>query len=181
VRASRSWILPLLFLAAPALAGVTSDHDDEVDFSKYKTFAWKAGTEAPNPITEKRIHRAVEAELTAKGLTLAADGAPDVYVYSHTSASMSSSIDFAVFGYGGYSNWDGWSYWGPVPTSVHSSDVYHGMLVVDLVDAGKNKLVWRAVANEKLFELDMDKIAKKVNGAIKKMFRDYPPKPAKKP
>lgn len=180
MRAPRPWILLLLLAAAPALAGVSTDHDEDVDFSRYKTFAWKPGTEAPNPITEKRVHRGVEAELTAKGLSLVEQGTPDLYVYSHVSGSMSSSIDFVSFGYGGYYGWDGWSYWGPVPTSVNSRDVYHGTLIVDLVDAASNKLVWRSVANEKLLDIDMDKIAKKVNNAVKKMFKSYPPPPAKK-
>jgi hypothetical protein len=169
-----------LFAALPSVAKVTTDHDIEADFARYKTFAWKPGTEAANAITEKRIHRAVEAELVAKGVVAAAEAA-DLFVYTHVSSSQTSSVDFVGFGYGGYVGWDGWGYWGPVPTTINMRDVYHGALIVDLVDTQKNALVWRAVANETFMELDMDKIAKTVNKVVKKMFREFPPKPSGKP
>jgi len=181
MRLGRTPILGLTLILAtlPVVAGVTSDHDLDADFSQYKTFAWKPGTEAPNPITEKRIHRAVETELAAKGVVVATES-PDLFVYSHVSTSQTSSVDFVGFGYGGYVGWDGWGYWGPVPTTINMRDVYHGALIVDLVDTRKNALVWRAVANEKFIELNMDKIAKAVNKAVAKMFKRYPP-PAPKP
>ena len=182
MRVSRAPIVGMMLMLAalPAGAKVTSDHDLEADFTRYKTFAWKPGTEAANAITEKRIHRAVEAELVAKGVVAAADKA-DLFVYTHVSSSQTSSVDFVGFGYGGYVGWDGWGYWGPVPTTINMRDVYHGALIVDLVDTQKNALVWRAVANETFLELDMDKIAKTINKVVKKMFRDYPPKAEAKP
>jgi len=178
MRVSRAPVLGLIFMLAilPVAGKVTSDHDLEADFTQYKTFAWKPGTEAPNPITEKRIHRAIEAELVAKGIVAAAES-PDLFVYTHVSSSQTSSVDFVGFGYGGYAGWDGWGYWGPVATTINMRDVYHGALIVDLVDTHKNALVWRAVANETFLELDMDKIAKMVNKVVKKMFREFPPKP----
>ena len=178
MRVSRAPIVGLILMLTvlPVVGKVTSDHDLEADFTRYKTFAWKPGTEAANPITEKRIHRAIEAELVAKGLVAAAD-APDLYVYTHVSTSQTSSVDFVGYGYGGYAGWDGWGYWGPVATTINMRDVYHGSLIVDLVDTKKNALVWRAVANETFLELDMDKIAKTVNKVVKKMFRAFPPEP----
>src|SRR5215831_10789298 len=65
---------------------VTSEFDDTVDFSKFKTFAVRDGQmNSPAPalnseLTKKRIMTAIERGLTAKGLTKAA-GASDLNVF----------------------------------------------------------------------------------------------------
>ena len=63
-------ILSLVFVPAIALAQkVAIDYDKAVDFSKYRTYAWRSGQPAPNPLVDKRILNAIDGQLAAKGWT----------------------------------------------------------------------------------------------------------------
>ena len=61
----------VLLLPALALAQKTSfDFDKATDFSKFKTYALKDGTNVGDPLIDKRIVAAIQAELAAKGLVV---------------------------------------------------------------------------------------------------------------
>ena len=173
-------LLAAHLVAAPLLAvDVKTDHDREADFANRKTYAWKAGTEAPNPLTEQKIRMAVEANLRAKGLTRV-ESSPDHWVVTHTTATMESRIDVSAFGYGGGWSWNGWYSWGP-SADVRIRDTTTGMLLVDVLDGAKATLIWRGIASDTIRDLpDPDKLAKTIDKAVKKMFQDFPPKPEKK-
>lgn len=175
-----AFLFAALSVAAPVLAvDVKTDHDREADFSNRKTYAWKPGTEAPNPLTEQKIRMAVEANLRAKGLTKV-ESSPDLWVVTHTTATMESRIDVSAFGYGGGWSWNGWYSWGP-SADVRIRDTTTGMLLVDILDGAKATLVWRGIASDTIRDLpDPDKLAKTIDKAVKKMFQDFPPKPDKK-
>ena len=49
-----------------------------------------------------------------------------------------------------------------------------GSLVVDLVDAPQNQLIWRAVATDTLSDKP-EKNAQKIQKSVAKMFQKYPP------
>lgn len=178
-----AYVLAAAFLAAPALAlDVKTDHDREADFSNRKTYAWKAGTEAPNPLTEQKVHMAVEAALRAKGLQkieATGDAKPDIWVVTHSTATMESRIDVTSFGYGGGWAWNGWYSWGP-SADVKIRDTTTGMLLVDILDGQKATLIWRGIASDTIRDLpDPDKLAKTIDKAVRKMFSEFPPPPDK--
>ncbi len=82
-----------------------SDYDREVNFANFKTFNWKAQPDrvSDNPFTqntllEKRIHRAVEQRLGAKGYQRDATGDPDFYIVY--SVSIEDRVDATPYGYG---------------------------------------------------------------------------------
>lgn len=163
-----------------ALAGVTVDYDKEADLTKYKTYAWKEGTPAQNPLNEERVHKAVEAALQKHGLAKVEGAQPDLYVFTHVSSKGSQQVHIDSFGYGGYYGWGGWGPWGPT-TSVNVQNVVEGMLIVDLVDSATNKLAWRGVATKTMFpDTKPEKIEKLINKSVADMFYDYPPTPKKK-
>jgi Domain of unknown function (DUF4136) len=56
--------------------------------------------------------------------------------------------------------------------------VVKGRLIVDLVDARKQQLVWRASAEAKLDYDKRSKIDDAVNKVIPEMFKDFPSKKA---
>jgi hypothetical protein len=65
------------------LAQKTSfDYDKTANFSAFKTYALRDGTKVGDPLVDKRIVAAIEAEMAAKGLTPAAT-TPDVTVVYH--------------------------------------------------------------------------------------------------
>lgn len=71
--------LVLILVAACSSLEISQTYDEEYNFSDLKTYNWKTAlatvaeksTRSPmlvNPFTEQKIRRAVERELTAKGL-----------------------------------------------------------------------------------------------------------------
>jgi hypothetical protein len=168
-----------IFLAAvsAAVAGVDVEYNRTVDFTGFKTYAWKKGTEAPNSLTEKRIHRAVDEELKAKGLTQVEES-PDLYVITHAAGTSSARLDVNGFGYAGY-GWTGYQYFAPAMVDVREK--FRGTLFVDLLEAKANDLIWRGVADENLgMDPNPEKVGKTVFKIVKQMFKDFPPKPEKK-
>jgi hypothetical protein len=177
-RFASSSILCLVVAITLAAAGVTVDFDKNTDFSKFKTYAWKEGTPARNPLNEERVHKAIEAQLAAKGLT-PKDGEADCYVYSHVKTDKSQQVSVDSFGYGGYYGWSGWGGgWGT--TTVNVQNVIEGTLIVDVVDAGSKQLAWRGLATKTMYpDTKAEKIEKAINKVVAKMFQDFPPKPKK--
>ena len=70
----RIGLLVLLMAGLPAMAKVEVDFNPDLDFSQFKTYAYIGGVEhlvmlQLNPeLINDRVHRAVQRELTKKGL-----------------------------------------------------------------------------------------------------------------
>ena len=97
---------------------------------------------------------------------------------SHVRLGTQQQVDVSSFGYGGYAGWGGWG-GGYGTSTVNVREVPVGTLIVDLVDAGRNELVWRAV-DSGFVSNNPDKNVKYVQKSVIKMFKKYPrPAPAK--
>ena len=70
---------PVLLVSSALLPGVETGHDETVDFSKYRTYAWREGTPAAMPEVQEWVVTAVDRELQGKGLSKI-EGQADVYV-----------------------------------------------------------------------------------------------------
>jgi hypothetical protein len=145
---------------------VSVDFDRSADFSKFKTFAWTTGTPVRDDLNHKRIIRAIEEQLTIKGMSKAATD-PDVRVAYHASFDR----DLQITGFG-----SGWFYGAGRSMSARAQQVVVGTLVIDLIDRLTNAIVWRGMAAG-----DLDPAAsaerrdKSVNKAVAKLFKNYPP------
>jgi hypothetical protein len=149
-------------------AGVNVDYDTEADFSGFKTYAWKTGTEAENPLMHKRIVRVIEKQLESVGLEKV-DSDPDVYVLYHVALGQEQRVNVDDFGY-----WRRWR--APVGYSVDVYDVNIGTLILDMLDAGSGEGVWRGRAEKDLpSNPDPEKVEKKLGKIMMKMFRKFPP------
>jgi len=175
--------LSALFLALPLQAKVVVDFDPNLDFSKYKTYAFIGGVEnlvaiQLNPdLIENRMHHAVSRELDKRGLReVGADENPDLVVrYWVNSPAL---VDVAVAGnWGPYSAYVG-GYWAFLFESVSASSRKEGALIIDLIDAKAKNLVWRLYFVGKF--TNPDKEWKKADEEISKGFESFPPSnPAK--
>lgn len=146
------------------------DWDKSADFGKYRTFSWKRTGEIRDPVWERRIEGVLEDELAKKGLTPVADG--DLLLVAHPRISKETRIDTYNTGWG-----YGWGPgWGPAMTTVYEIPV--GTLVIDLVDAKKKELVWRAIASDTL-NTDPSRSNEEREQALRrvvaKLFEGYPP------
>jgi Domain of unknown function (DUF4136) len=167
-------------LLPPALAiaqKVSYDYDKTANFAGFKTYAHKEGTNVGQPLIDERIVAAIDAQLAAKGLTKA-ESDPDVFVVYHIAFDKQKDISTFSTGYaGGYGPY-GWGWGGGMgSTTTQVRDILIGTLVIDVADAKQGKLAWRGMGvKEVKTQTNPEKRDKSINDAVKKIFKNYPPK-----
>jgi len=165
----------LLFGGAAFAQEVQFDYDRSANFNAYKTYQWVnyKRVEVGDQLLDQDIKRAVDEQLAGKGLRRVESGG-DLYVGYQ--AGISQEKEFDGFGWGGR----GWSGgWGDI--QVTSSTIDIGKLVVGLFDPATKQLVWRGSASKTLdIKKDPDKNYRTLEKAVAKLFKNYPPGPAKR-
>ena len=174
-----------LLLAAAGCAGqpVTTDYSPATRFSEYKTFAlvMPPDTGATQQLLNQRVQNAVQAQLAAKGLTLADREHADLYVgygmvdKTHTTIYTSSDD----WGWGGRWGWRYWRYGVAWPMTVQRQIQTYtdGTVVVNLVDATTKQVVWEGEVADvvNLPVANPIKATQEVDAAVAKLFTKYPP------
>ncbi len=125
---------------------------------------------------DNRIVAAIETELAAKGLTRN-DATPDVVVVYHVAFDKKQDITTYSTGGGGYGGYGyGWGGgWGT--TDVRVNEILVGTLVIDIADATKQEVVWRGMGVKEVdTQAKAEKRDKNITEAVKKIFKNYPPK-----
>jgi hypothetical protein len=168
----------LLFAATACALKVQTGYDKSADFSQYKTYAWiPRATPATNPALAAIIHQNIEYELNQKGLHKV-DGNADLLVQSYGGAGEVEGgyapADPSYTATGGYPV-PGTSMWGGSLPATSAPQVMHGSITVDLVDARRKQLVWRATAKGKMDYNKRGKLLEQANKAVSEMFKKYPP------
>jgi Domain of unknown function (DUF4136) len=166
---ARALCLLLLLAGGASAQEVQTDHDQDADFSKYKTFAWVASKGQTEGFADKRVKQAVEQQLRAKGLQSSAGATPDLYVAYKVGVRQLTSAPAPDFHYDPDRLDD---------RSASSAQVVslEGKLVVDLVDGVRKELVWRGTAVAEVSE-ESAKNKEKIEKAVSKMFKKFPPPP----
>jgi hypothetical protein len=170
----------LLFLALAPLAPakVAVDFDPNVDFTKFKTFAYIGGVEnlvmmQLNPdLINTRVHRMVTREMEKKGLReVNPDQNPDLVVRYW--ADSETQVDVAVLGnWGPYAAYVG-SYWGNLFNAMTTYNNRQGTLIVDLINPKTKDLTWRIYIARRITNPDKD--WKKADEEFTDGFKSYPP------
>ena len=161
----------LLLLWAPtflAAQKIETEFDQAADFSKFKSFTLRDGTinakaaALNNELVHKRIENDIRAALTAKGLFEATTGQGDLNVRFTLGAARRNEVDVYPTG------------WYGLGRRRVVTQYTQGTLVIDLRDASKRELVWRAIASEeKNNPVDVER---KIEDMVRKSFDKYPPK-----
>lgn len=140
-------VAAVLLLAGCATLRVDSYADRTADFSRYRTYDWAPVTAFStgdprldnNPFFQERLRSDVDRQLTTRGLERSGAVEPDLLLHYH--ASVSQRIDV-----GGLDQ-----QYGSCPGGDCEPFVYEGgTIVLDLVDARTNRLVWRGWADGSL-------------------------------
>jgi hypothetical protein len=170
-RIMQGTVLATVLFASVAAASVKTDYDRAVNFERYRTFGWKAPAMQSsgvinNSLVATRIENAVDRDLMSKGLQ-EVNANPDLYVTFHIGAKSQKDLQyFPAWGRGRF----GW-YGGDVIANRYIKE----SVVVDLVDAHTNQLIWRAFMTDTgshLTDVQKDKtISKMVDSA----FKHFPP------
>jgi hypothetical protein len=168
-------LLCILSLGAQAQK-IKVEYDKNVDYSKFKTFAWGHHDAVSRPTLALVIASAIQEELTKRGLRRV-ESNPDVFIQMYGSIDSEMSVNYfdpLYSGMGGIPSFDsGFVMWGAMPGGTNVVTVHKGQLVVDVIDASQKKLAWRGMATDKLSDKP-EKLLQQVNTAVEKMFRQYP-------
>jgi hypothetical protein len=157
---------------------ISADFDPTaVDKMKaYKTYSWLPAPQtrkrSNDQFIAKRINAAAENALRKKGMERALSGSPDFLVGWH--GAVDSKLQYSTVNtYYGY----GWGYWGGAGTSQTYATEYHeGSLIIDIVDAKTNELVWRGVAQAEVYpQSDPDYRNQQIDSAVSKILSQFPP------
>jgi len=132
-------LIPVLLLAACASSNVVVDRDEAADFASYRTFAWwpipgseEATKRGPTTLLDGRVRGEVERLLTARGLARSDD--PDLRIAHHLATREVRDVTVWDHGYR-------WRRRGLAHASVRTW--VDGTLVLDVIDAKREALVWR--------------------------------------
>jgi len=172
-------ILKLLFLLCSVMltscssVRVVSDYDTKVDFTSYKTFAfYKKGIDkaSVSDLDKKRIMRAVEAELVAKGFSKSVN--PDILVSIFTKSREQVNVSDNNIGIG----W-GWGYnpWFYGRTNININQYTEGTLFIDFIDKKTNELIWQGIGSGAMKMSNIEKKEERINEFVYKIISTYPP------
>lgn len=176
---------PLVRLLALAASGmiatscataisVGSHTDRRLNFGQYHTYDWGPADALPtgdarldaNPFFKDHVQGAVERRLASHGLTLTS-GTPDLLIHYHANITQRIDANRADRAYGYCSA-------GDCPSDVVAYEA--GTLVVDIMDARTNTLVWRGWAQNSVEDMlrDPDKMAEIIDRAVAQMMQRLP-------
>jgi len=169
--------IPLLllfaFVASCSSVRVATDYDRKADFNSYNTFAfYKPGIDKAeiNDLDKKRILRAIDAELAAKGLSK--NKSADLLVSIFTKENERVDVYNNNFGYGW--GWNPWYYGGYSGNTVSRST--EGSLYIDLIDAKTNELVWQGIGSARLITSgNIDDKEERIREIVNEILAEYPP------
>lgn len=173
-------ILPLLLLVAIVATScntvrVATDYDRNANFSEYKSFAfYRPGVDKAevNDLDKKRILRAIDRELSLKGIQKSEN--PDLMVSFFTKESQRVDVYNNNFGWGWGWGWN--PYWGGGYYGNTVSRTTEGILYIDLIDAKKNELVWQGIGQANLITTgDIEKKVKRIQEIVHEIMAKYPP------
>ena len=170
----------LLVVSACSSIKVASDYEKGTTFDQYKTYAfYKTGIDKAeiNDIDKKRILRAIEADMNAKGYTKSEN--PDLLVSIFTKAREQVNVYNNNMGWGPYGYGWGWSpyYYNDFNNTTVTSST-EGTLFIDLIDAKKQELVWQGVGSGVL-DQNMNNREERITEFVGKILASYPPEPKK--
>ena len=176
-----SLVLALAVLAASssAFAATHSDFTKAFPLQTLKTFQFKPQTRisrdplANNDIWSNDLKTAIRTDLSAHGLTEAANGTPDFYIAYYV--GLKDRYDLNAIDYGMPLFRPGrWGWWGwPSGYDAWAVPYTESTVIIDVVDAHTNQLVWRGYDSETLNTGKPDKtLSKAVEHVLSKFYQD---------
>jgi hypothetical protein len=167
-------IISALFYSCSSMK-VTYDYDKNIDFSKYKTYAFTAETKKlpVGDLNRDRVIKAVENEMNDRGYSISKspDLAVDLHVKAEEKVQASAMVTGSHYGPYRYPAGSGFS-----STNVSYNEYTDGTLFISIVDMEKDQLIWTGTGT-KTIDPDMspEQREKAINSSIKQIMANYPP------
>ena len=163
--------------AATACAPMTvSSHVEHgLDLTRYQTFEWGPADALPtgdprldeNPFFKDHFEGAVEKQLAARQIVLTTAN-PDLLIHYHASISRRIEANPADSEYGYCANGN---------CGARVTDFEAGTLILDIIDAHTNRLIWRGWAQHALEDMleNRDHMAGRIDEAVRRMLDRFRP------
>ena len=167
-------VMVVLACAAQAQK-IKVEYDKSLDFSKFRTFALDTNQATAKPMLRLAILAAVQDDLTKRGLKQVNDN-PDLYiqVYGAIDSDVIANYNDPIYGSSIPPINANINMWYGIPGTMTTVVVHKGQMVVDVIDAGPKKLIWRGVAQQKLSSDNREKLLDQVNTTVERLFKQYP-------
>ena len=192
-RKSRNSLAVLALLALPGCATLQVEryYDPDVKFEELETYTMIEQAGRPtgypalsSPLVDRRIRSAIERELDAMGFRRVTSGEADFNAAAYVVAE--ERLDVETLDRYGYNNY-GYNYGYRHPlyfgyggsgiiTRNYVREYVEGTLILDIIDGGRNELIWRGWASEALAHQPRpENVDKYVFEAVGKILEGFPP------
>jgi len=166
-----------LSITGCATMTVSSHVRSGIDFAPYRTYDWGPADTLPtgdprldqDPFFKDHVMGEIEKQLAIRGYERASSGPPDLLIHYH--ASINQRLDvYGVDREHGYCADDDCEAW--------VVDYEAGTLVLDIVEARTNRVIWRGWAQDSVEDMldNRDRMARKINEAVTRMLARLPSK-----
>lgn len=170
----------VLVLVSGACSSVKTsyDYDRQANFSEYKTFRFtdEALALPVNDLVRKRITNAIASSLQSKGLTQTSSGA-DLLVDLGTQTRQEQQTTATSANMGGFYG-RRWAFGTGFSSTQYNTTTYTvGTLIISLVDAKRQQLVWEGRGTSTISDRTMQQ--EQLEKGIAQILQTFPP-PVKK-
>jgi hypothetical protein len=176
-------VLLTSLLSGCAAVNVQYDYDPEADFTTIRTYAWRNSSQQDdaleaNPLLKKRVERSVDNHLENKGFNKISDDIPDFYVIAHAGMQekmrvTNTEVPMGYYPDYRYNSWRGGIYY------QNRVDVHYyteGTLIIDIVAAGKDELIWRGMGTGVVRQYDSpEDMQQSVDQYVNEILAGFPP------
>lgn len=168
----------IFILLASATLGLTScspfnvrsDYAQTANFMSYKTYKLRIDDLKLNDIDKDRVLNELSKQLQMKGLQSGEN--PDLII--NVKANHKKITDITTSSPYGSWGWGGPFGWGIGMNRTWSSNYNEGAIIVDMVDARSNKLVWQGIGSG--ISVDRPKAKQKqIPEIVSEIMKNYPP------
>jgi len=180
VMKSKHILMTLLLLVGCApvcTAMLKSDYDRKYDLVKLHTWDFKTQNRKPkdtlasNDLWDRRIREEVESDLSSSGYHRVRDGEPDFLVAYYMGTREKEDIRYLGYGYPGFWRGRRWGWgWGGGAVDVWNIPYTQSTLIVDIVDARNNLLVWRGYDTD---TIDLNKADKTIDKGVENLVKRF--------
>lgn len=187
-------ILLFFFIVGCTSLELSTDYDESIDFSSFKTYRWhsknehnEASLKYLDQIMDQRIRSAIDAQLQQQNFIKIESGTADFWV--NYSVIVKEKVDIKTYNnyngmYPGYRYRYGYGYYGSgmgvgLNSTSNTQVTYYnqGTLIIDILKPTNDQLMWRGAADGRLPKntnrKENDSLVKKY---VSTVLSQFPPK-----
>ena len=159
-----------LSLASCSPFQIRSDFSETANFMSFKTYKLRIDDLKLNDIDESRVLNELSKQLQAKGLTPGEN--PDLII--NVKANHKEVTDVNSYNPYGMYGWGDPFGWGVGFNRTWTTNYNEGALIIDMIDAKNNKLVWQGIGSG--ISVDSPKAKQRqIPDIIEDIMANYPP------